>query len=720
MSQDKLPEIYTNDVDSVDPTTGLGRTGIPHRVGRDLWVLDEEGIRVKEGDTLEVIYRGNIKTWTAILDEDNALVNSEDLEPLSGSLDTSLLLLESANQESLSNYIPQSNRRLLTLVSHPPRANLANLEPLSLDIVMGQSYMSSPEAPNLASPSRKDDEIRVLPPQVRALVNITAKEKTELSYKKGDIIDVVLRNISDVWQGKLGSQAGTFRLDNSVEPILKERVRALWDYDAASPNDLTFNSGDIIEVCGPSNASNWWIHGWMPNRGFGLFPFNFVEGIEDEFPDDDEGLTLSSSEPTKGKVSTRFRVLKDVVGSEEASLSLKQGDIIDLVEKQTRDKWLGKVRSQTGTFQLDNNIEPIMTDRVMAIFSYNATNPEELSFIEGDCITVVGPSDDSTLWWYGTLKGRVGLFPYNYVDLIPDDQDSDSDDGNEAEAPQTLRALHNFSSKDPAILNFDVNDVIKVIDAGITDEWWTGEINGRVGLFPRTYCEETAEKIEDLSQDFPSAKNDSKVDVHRVAGLPSPKLSTLPEVETPMFELMVSKDSSNGILMKERSEEGNQGSQTRIPDESLFPGSRVRPSQDPHQNPDKKGSKDKEALLKAEWVRARHLWDSDKPKELTLQAGDIIQVLKRPYEHWWKGRLERDGQVGLFPVNFVEAVPPPLPPPKRRSSVLGSNEAVIALRSTLAKLHPLLRHFDTTQDLADNAQIQVSRISLEMAEAEQS
>lgn len=59
--------------------------------------------------------------------------------------------------------------------------------------------------------------------------------------------------------------------------------------------------------------------------------------------------------------------------------------------------------------------EPIMTDCVIALFSYETSNPDELSFNEGDCITVIGPSDDSTLWWYGTLNGRVGLFPYNYI-----------------------------------------------------------------------------------------------------------------------------------------------------------------------------------------------------------------------------------------------------------------------------------------------------------------
>jgi Variant SH3 domain/SH3 domain len=216
------------------------------------------------------------------------------------------------------------------------------------------------------------------------------------------------------------------------EPIVKERVRAIWDYSSSAPNDLNFKSGDIIEVCGTSGAGNWWLHGWMPAKGFGLFPYNFVESLEDEFSDtEDENPVLLPLSPVE-KTSTRFRVLKDISGSEsDGALSLKRGDIIHLIERQSHEKWIGRVKLQTGTFVLDNSVvsmspvtmgpsndfgqQPIMTDRVKALFPYRTSNPEELSFVVDDCITVVGPSDDSTLWWYGTLKGRVGLFPFNFV-----------------------------------------------------------------------------------------------------------------------------------------------------------------------------------------------------------------------------------------------------------------------------------------------------------------
>ena len=145
------------------------------------------------------------------------------------------------------------------------------------------------------------------------------------------------------------------------------------------------------------------------------------------------------------------------------------------------------------------------------------------------------------------------------------------------------------------------------------------------------------------------------------------------------------------------------------------------PRQDSRQRSDRKRGTDKETLLHAEWVRARHDWNSNKSGELVLQTGDLIQVLKKPFEHWWKGRLEKNGQAGLFPVNFIEAVPSAEQPEsperlKTQSSALGSDDPVIVLRFNVAKLLPLLQSFDMKRDIAENAEIQVGSYYLSLHE----
>lgn len=55
--------------------------------------------------------------------------------------------------------------------------------------------------------------------------------------------------------------------------------------------------------------------------------------------------------------------------------------------------------------------------RVRALYTYTPTNPTELAFEAGSVIKVIGRTYAE--WWRGTLRGRVGIFPVNYVESMP-------------------------------------------------------------------------------------------------------------------------------------------------------------------------------------------------------------------------------------------------------------------------------------------------------------
>lgn len=58
----------------------------------------------------------------------------------------------------------------------------------------------------------------------------------------------------------------------------------------------------------------------------------------------------------------------------------------------------------------------------MVRFSYQAENDDELRLNEGEIITVLDQEIEDSGWWRGEVEGRVGVFPDNFVELIPEEE----------------------------------------------------------------------------------------------------------------------------------------------------------------------------------------------------------------------------------------------------------------------------------------------------------
>ncbi|KAG9044892.1 Intersectin 1 (SH3 domain protein) [Serendipita sp. 407] len=849
-------------------------TGIPFRALFDYSAGSEDEVSLREGDVVEAFDRSGL-WWTVLIDGNEGLAPHNFLEPISGSVDVvsaedNAISMESApntpNETIFPPISPRANPNLtiptspLSPSSKPtlPKLVLPNdtPKPDTLTPISAASSHTSGGFSNLGDQSSSPGVspavgtgVRVLPTRVRALFDVTGTEEGELSFKKGDIIEVDLRSSAEVWRGKVNGSSGVFRLNFSVEPILKERVRALWDFVGTAQEDLSFKAGDIIQVYGPSSSSTWWWHGFIQGKGIGTFPYNFVEPLEDEFADS-ESEGDDPVRPSIIKSLARFRVLKDVVAIEEGMLSLKQGDILELVSKQSHEKWLGRSRYQTGTFFLDENIEPIMTNKVKALYDFVPSNSEELAFKSNDIITVVGPSDESnTFWWYGTVQGKLGMFPYNFVELIPDERGPDSDEDDWVDvtssnspivpgphstspkpaesaghqrtpsnpkastskehyresgiarphdsiwsrnetipAPKILaKALQGHSTDHPQSLTFKKGDIIEVLEMPGSSRWWKGALDGKTGYFPFNLVE-LSDKNPNArpSLDSPpayvsgvshppagkhsrTATNSVLLKPSSASNRPSP-LSTAPNPSISMTSLPPSTPRFARALYDFKAEHdgdliflsGDIVELIEMPNNDWWTGrlrdktglvpanylhiidsetaSRTIYTDNDKERSDFVGNKqsripstskapDDPKILQrqppVEWVRARHRYESKNRRELGFERGDLIQVTHKRLEHWWKGKMQKDGLTseGLFPLNYVEIVPQPVPlspqdqphtsspvsllGPRRRSSLrLEDDEAVLMLRSNVAKLFPLLKDFNIERDLAEDVEIQ--------------
>ncbi|PPQ80001.1 hypothetical protein CVT25_001407 [Psilocybe cyanescens] len=102
-------------------------------------------------------------------------------------------------------------------------------------------------------------------------------------------------------------------------------------------------------------------------------------------------------------------------------------------------------------------------------------------------------------------------------------------------------------------------------------------------------------------------------------------------------------------------------------------------------------------------VRALHTFEATEPGELAFEQGDVIKVVDRGYKDWWRGQLK--GRTGIFPVNYVEAMPEPTAAELAKEAE--QEAAVFAQAVNVEKLLNMLRAMDPAKDnLADNEEIQ--------------
>jgi len=126
--------------------------------------------------------------------------------------------------------------------------------------------------------------------QAVAMHNYVAKDTTEISFKRGDIISNVVDHTDAVEQGirlpnqfwlhgEIHGKSGLFPL-NFVEVIFPRGTKATAEYDFTPENEdeLSLKPGEEILLI--SMAADGWYRGRNENGDMGLFPHNYVRRKE--------------------------------------------------------------------------------------------------------------------------------------------------------------------------------------------------------------------------------------------------------------------------------------------------------------------------------------------------------------------------------------------------------------------------------------------------------
>lgn len=65
------------------------------------------------------------------------------------------------------------------------------------------------------------------------------------------------------------------------------------------------------------------------------------------------------------------------------------------------------------------NFDFSVREQCKVIYSYKPANEDELDLKEGEIITILSKELPDKGWWKGELKGKIGVFPDNFVQIIP-------------------------------------------------------------------------------------------------------------------------------------------------------------------------------------------------------------------------------------------------------------------------------------------------------------
>ncbi|XP_069034836.1 intersectin-1 isoform X5 [Lepisosteus oculatus] len=314
---------------------------------------------------------------------------------------------------------------------------------------------------------------------------------------------------------------------SSPSPVLGQgekveglQAQALYPWRAKKDNHLNFNKNDIITVL--EQQDMWWFgevqgqKGWFPKSYVKLIsgPMRKSMSIESgssESPPSVKRPTPSPSKPTDP--AEEYIAMYTYESNEQGDLTFQQGDMI-LVTKKEGDWWTGVVGDKTGVFP-SNYVKPKDSEGIgssgktgslgkkpeiaQVIAPYTATGAEQLTLAPGQLILVRKKNPGG--WWEGELQARgkkrqIGWFPANYVKLLsPGTSKSTPTEPPKPSGPSAVCqviGMYDYVAQNDDELAFGKGQIINVLSKEDPD-WWKGELNGSVGLFPSNYVKLTTD-----------------------------------------------------------------------------------------------------------------------------------------------------------------------------------------------------------------------------------
>ncbi|KAH8406921.1 hypothetical protein KR222_011618, partial [Zaprionus bogoriensis] len=204
--------------------------------------------------------------------------------------------------------------------------------------------------------------------------------------------------------------------DEPIVPEPKEAIfkcTALYSYTAQNPDELTIVENEQLEVVGEGDGD-----GWLRARNYrgeeGYVPHNYLDIEQDA-----AGGAFNGSSGNQLRSQISFSSVDYTVDNEDQTVdSMQSPDQVSVIMAPQK-----RVKSDV--------------EWCIALYDYDATAEDELTFEEGDKIKIITKTahgvDDG--WWEGELDGKFGNFPSLVVEECDEMGELLSDGGDESPPP---------------------------------------------------------------------------------------------------------------------------------------------------------------------------------------------------------------------------------------------------------------------------------------------
>ncbi|XP_043075372.1 CD2-associated protein isoform X2 [Puntigrus tetrazona] len=267
------------------------------------------------------------------------------------------------------------------------------------------------------------------------------KDETPIQRRASGNVASLVQRISTygIPAGGIGLQPHSQPRASKKKPK-KRQCKALFEYVPQNEDELELKIGDIIEIT-EEVEEGWW-NGSMNGKS-GLFPSNFVKEIEStedtessdvtDEPDNRDGASSPTSPHPGNGVMAQPKKIKGIGFGDifrEGSVKLRVSQRLPSENEEKKEKPIPSLPSATKPTPLSTPEPPKgekeaeskgkVKEYYKAIFPYEATNQDELDLKEGDIIHVLSKDTGEPGWWRGEVNGKNGVFPDNFVTLLPE------------------------------------------------------------------------------------------------------------------------------------------------------------------------------------------------------------------------------------------------------------------------------------------------------------